>query len=331
MTKTPETMTFQEIRAFTQTGVKALGNPAMVTLVDEFPDDKAMGKMAKTLASPMTTFIKPTTAPGVYDLRHFSPDGGECHICGHATMAAAEFLAREKPELRKNGQITFKLNPKFGVSDKSEIIAVINGNDISMTMPAVTELQPITDPEFYKIISAGLKVAESEITKPAYFAPRTRDLVIAFHDQDVLLTLQPDFKALKEMALKGKYIHEGLMGTAKSTIAGYDIVNRVFLPGINVNEDIACGSANCSIIPFWALKTTGIFDPSQKDFRVLYPYPPGAKDEVGGVQQLHLEAAKKEIVLTGQALYAKTVALGLSKKKLAASNSNQHKAKKFKP
>jgi len=330
MTKAPETLTFQEIKAFTQTGVKVLGNPAMVTLVDEFPDDKTMGKMAKTLASPMTTFIKPTATPGVYDLRHFSPDGDECHICGHATLAAAEYLAREKPELRKNGQITFKLNPKFGVSAKSEIIADINGSDISMTMPAVTELQPITELEFYKILSAGLNVAESEIMKPVYFAPRTRDLVVAFNDPDVLMTLQPDFKALKDMALKGKYIHEGMMGTAKSNIAGYDIVNRVFLPDINVNEDIACGSANCSIIPFWALKTK-VFDATKKDFSVLYPYPPAAKGFVGGIQQLHLEAAKKEIVLAGQATYAKGVTLTLSKKKIMPSNSNQPKAKKFKP
>lgn len=309
--------TFHEINAFTRKGMQVLGNPAAVTIVDAFPDDATMGQAAKMLASPMTTFVKPTAEKGVYELRHFSPDGDECHICGHATMAATEQILRETPELRANGNITFKMNPKFGVSAKSEINAKIDGDNISLTMPADVNLQPMTDPEFYKVLCEGLRVQESELMKPVYFSPRIRDLVVGFKNPEVLLALDPDFDKLKKMAIEGKFIHEGLMGTCKSDIDGFDVINRVFLPGIDVNEDVACGSANCSVMPFWAVKNADAFDAGKKDFTVIYPYPPAPAGFVGGVQDLNINVAAEEIILTGQAKYMKSTAIQVLKKNSA--------------
>lgn len=300
-------MEFQEIKAFTQAGVNVIGNPACVTFVEEFPTDLEMGKAAKMLGSPMTTFIKSTDVPNVFDIRHFSPDGDECHICGHATMAAVELLARNNPSLRNGAHLMINMNPKFGVSANSSIEADISGLNISLKMPAILDLQPMTDPEFYRILCEGLRVAEDDLMKPVYFAPRIRDLVVAFKEADVLLTLDPDFPKLKEMAINGKYVHEGLMGTAPSNLPGFDVINRVFLPGIDVNEDIACGSGNCSVIPLWATKSQGAFEEGKTDFKVVYPYPPGEKGFVGGVQHIKIDVAGKNLILTGQATFEKNI------------------------
>ena len=314
-------MRFHKIKAFTQQGMDVIGNPATVMVVEDFPDDSIMGQAAKILAEPMTTFVRATDEDGVYDIRHFSPDGDECHVCGHATMAAAELLARENPALRNRSDIVFKMNPKFGVSDKSIIKAHIDGNTISLTLPAIMDLQPMTDPEFYRLLTEGLRVSEDDLVKPVYFAPRIRDIVVAFKDPNTLLALDPDFPRLKAMAIDSPYLHEGMMGTAPSNIEGFDIINRVFLPGIDVNEDVACGSANCSIIPFWATKCVDAFDAAKKDFRVIYPYPPGAKGYVGGIQHLHIDVQKGEIILTGQASYEASINITLPKKSPTLSRS----------
>ena len=295
---------FHTIKAFTQKGLKIIGNPASITHVEEFPSDDTMGRAAKILASPMTTFIKQTEKKNVFEIRHFSPDGDECHVCGHATMAATQYLIETGLVSRQDNSVIFKMNPKFAVSTNHEIVAEINDDNISLTLPAVTELEPISDPEFYKILSIALRVPEDEFEKPAYFAPRVRDIVVAFKNQETMLALEPDFEKLKKMALQGKFIHEGMMTTAKSSIAGFDIANRVFLPGIDVNEDVACGSANCSIIPYWVLKS-GLFDDAKRDFNVIYPYPPAGEDYIGGIQKLRLRVDEKEIILTGQALSEK--------------------------
>ena len=306
-------MDFHEIKAFTRQGMQVIGNPATVTIVDEFPDDATMGQAARMLASPMTTFVRPTDNPKVFELRHFSPDGDECHVCGHATMAATELILRQNPSLRNNGDLSFRLNPKFGINANSEIKATIDGQNISLTMPAIIDLQPMTDPEFYKVLCEGLRVQESELMKPVYFAPRVRDIVVGFKNAEVLLALDPDFEKLKKMAIEGKFIHEGLMGTSMSTIENFDVINRVFLPGIDVNEDVACGSANCSVMPFWAAKNPDKFSAGKTDFKVIYPYPPGEEGYVGGVQDLHISIPRQEIILTGQASFEKTIGIDVVK------------------
>jgi PhzF family phenazine biosynthesis protein len=299
-------MEFHEIKAFTKENEQVLGNPATVTIVKDFPSDVEMGGYAKALASPMTTFLKPLSEH-VYEVRHFSPDGDECHICGHATMAAIEHLLQTKPHLRENVELIVHMNPKFGVSDNSVIKVKTDGKNIALTMPAIMDLQPIDDPEFYHVLCQGLGVAEDDLRKPCYFAPRIRDLVVTFKDPDVLLTLKPDFDKLKDMALHGKFQHEGLMGSAPSNIKGFDVINRVFLPGINVNEDIACGSGNCSVIPYWATKADDAFAADKKDFTVVYPYPPGPTGYVGGVQRITIDKKAGTIDLAGQASYAQSI------------------------
>lgn len=292
-----------------------IGNPAAICLVDRFPEERVMGEAAFRLQSPMTSFVRRTSDPHVFEIRHFAPDGKENHVCGHATLAAAELLARNNPDFRKGATITFKLNPKFKINPANAFTARIDGNDIHLTVPAVTEMQRVDDPEFYRALADTLGVAETDFTGPAYYVPRIINYVVGLRDQDALIKMKPDFAKLKVLAASAKFPHEGIMATAKSDFPGYDIMTRVFLPIIGVDEDVACGSANCSVVPYWALKRQGEFDLAKTMFRAMFPYPPRAHDGVvGGVQDLSFDAAKKEVTIKGQAAYQRAFVLNIGPK-----------------
>lgn len=305
---------FHIINAFSDDEEGAEGNPAAVCLVDQFPDEKTMGEAAKRLGAPMTSFIRKTNEKNTFEIRHFSPaEGEENHVCGHATMAAAEFLALEYPELRKGNGITFKLNPKFGISEKNECKVSIKGRNITVALPAVMEMQKIDDPEFYTLLADALNIKESDIDGPAWYAPRIINYVIAFRDEKTLLNMKPDFEKLLSLARSEKFPHEGIMATSKTNIKGYDILTRVFLPITGVNEDVACGSANCSVIPYWTEKRPGAFPPDKTAFCGIFPYPPRLHENIiGGIQYLSFDREKKEIGITGKATYTRPWSLDIA-------------------
>lgn len=304
--------TFHEVNAFTQKGMAVVGNPATICLVQQFPDDRIMGLAAKKLARPMTSFVRQTDDPHIFEIRHFSPDGEENHVCGHATLAASEFLATTQPALRQGQEITFRLNPKYAINAANNFKAYIKGDNISLTMPAITELKKVSDPEFYKLLAEALRIDESDIVKPAYYAPRIINYVVEFNDQAKLLSTQPDFKKLKALALSIKFPHEGIMATVQSEDSEYDIMSRVFLPVIDVDEDIACGSSCCSIIPYWASFNKTAFPAGKQQFTHLFPYPPVMHlNQLGGLQHVDFNELDKEIILTGQASYVQAIAMSV--------------------
>ena len=310
----PDKLEFHQVNAFTKNGMNVLGNPATICLINDFLDDITMGKCAKELASPMTSFVRPTNDPYIFEIRHFSPDGLENHVCGHATVAAAELLAMKYPDFRKGREITFKLNPKYAINSENSFIATIKGNDISLKMPAVTEMKEVKSPKFYSLLAEALQIKPSDIVKPAYYAPRIINYVVELKNQDVLINMRPDFNKLANLAQSKKFSHEGIMATVKSEAAQYDTMTRVFLPIIGVDEDIACGSANCSVIPYWKLKNKTAFPSLKDEFNNLFPYPPEQHNGfVGGVQHLKFDAANEQIILTGQASYKHPIEVDLTK------------------
>jgi len=269
-----------------------------------------MSLAAKYIGSPMTSFVRYTNDPDIFDIRHFSPDGKENHVCGHATLAATEHLAYEHPEYRRGNKITFRLNPKYAINKDNEFKAYIKDHDITLTMPAITELESVNDPAFYTSLADALRINKNDIVQPAFYAPRIINYVVALKDTKTLLSMKPDFKKLTALATSEKFPHEGVMATTQSDTNDYDIFTRVFLPVIGVDEDIACGSSNCSIIPYWSLFRGDVFAADKQNFKVLFPYPPGKhENKVGGVQDLHVDLQSKSITITGQASFQKTISL----------------------
>lgn len=200
------------------------GNPAGVCILEESLSEDLMQKIAMENNLSETAFaIKDND---IYNLRWFTP-GGEIDLCGHATLATA-FVLMNYYEKEKN-IITFDtLSGRLTVHKTEDLY--------EMDFPAVTsEKLEITA----QMIEA-LGVAPIE-------AYKNRDLLFVFDSEEEVKNMKPDFSKLKEFP-KGL----GVVTTAKGD--KFDFVSRAFFPKLNVNEDPVCGSAHCSLIPYWADK-----------------------------------------------------------------------------
>lgn len=69
------------------------GNPAAVTLVEDFPSDESCQKLVAEMNLSETAFIKPL-GPDHFHIRWFTPKV-EVKLCGHATLASAHILFEE--------------------------------------------------------------------------------------------------------------------------------------------------------------------------------------------------------------------------------------------
>ena len=88
--------TISLFKVFTDEHIPTLGNPAAVVMNDAMLPVEQMEAIAIWTQQPMTAFISPREhKPLEFDIRYYDMGGRECHICGHATLAAAAHLAQE--------------------------------------------------------------------------------------------------------------------------------------------------------------------------------------------------------------------------------------------
>lgn len=202
------------------------GNPAAVCVVDAFPDDALMLRMARENALTHTAFIR-FREPGLYDMRWFTPKM-EVDLVGHATLAAGYVVTRY---LEPQCQLV-----RF--ETKGGLLTVRRAGELwEMDFPTYTLKQlEVTDE-----IADALGVRPLEVW-------RARDLVCVFDDPQVIRDMTPDQEKLRR--LKG-----ALMQVTAPGDGPYDCVSRTFGPKMNMPEDPVCGSGHCHIIPYWAMRT----------------------------------------------------------------------------
>ena len=201
------------------------GNPAAVCVVNAFPSDDLMLRMARENALTHTAFIR-LCLPGLYEMRWFTPKM-EVDLVGHATLAAGfvvtRFLEPYSSSVRfmtKGGLLTVRRS----------------GELLEMDFPAYTLKQlEVTDE-----ITDALGVRPLEVW-------RARDLVCIFDDPRIIRDMNPDQEKLRR--LKG-----ALMQVTAPGDGPYDCVSRTFGPKMDMPEDPVCGSGHCHIIPYWAAK-----------------------------------------------------------------------------
>ena len=201
------------------------GNPAAVCIVDNFPDDEIMLKIAQENNLSETAFA--VKEKNFYKLRWFTPSC-EIDFCGHATLATA-FVILTQIEKDLNSVEFETLHGKFSVTKDKTFF--------EMNFPAYDYKKiPVTD-EMSEAI--GEKVIEACLS---------RDLLLVIEDDKKIKNLQPDFDKLKKL--------DGLIQavTAKSSDKNFDCVSRVFAPKIKIAEDPVTGSTHCLIAPYWAEK-----------------------------------------------------------------------------
>lgn len=203
------------------------GNPAAVCLVDRFPPDTLMQRIALEMNLSETAFVTPSDS-AVFDLRWFTPLA-EVDLCGHATLAAAHVLYRTRA-VEEDEAVRFRT--------RSGVLGVERTADgrLSMDFPA-EPVEPIDAPDG---LSEALGVAVVAC------GSNRMDILAELADESTLRAVRPDMTAIADLDCRGVIV------TARSDRDGRDFVSRFFAPAMGVPEDPVTGSAHCALAPYWA-------------------------------------------------------------------------------
>ncbi|MFD9395319.1 PhzF family phenazine biosynthesis protein [Streptomyces sp. NPDC060000] len=209
------------------------GNPAGVLLLDAFPDDNRLQKIALEVNHAETAFAHPLPEGGAADwaLRWFTP-AAEVDLCGHATLATAHVLHTTGTHL---GPVRF--------ATRSGVLVATPAEDGSITLDFPTA--PLTE------VAIPDGVGEALGAEPlACFdtGPHVGDLLVELADEQTVHALRPDHKAL------AVHSRRGIIATARAEDPdlGHDFVSRCFFPNFGIDEDPVTGSAHTALAPYWS-------------------------------------------------------------------------------
>ncbi|MGW2516258.1 PhzF family phenazine biosynthesis protein [Streptomyces sp. NPDC001617] len=209
------------------------GNPAGVLLLDSFPDDDRLQKIALEVNHAETAFAHPLPEGGAADwaLRWFTP-AAEVALCGHATLATAHVLHTTGAH---EGTVRF--------TTRSGVLVATPEADGSITLDFPTA--PLTAVEIPEGVAEALG---AEPLSAFDTGPNVGDLVVELADEKTIHGLSPDIRAL------GAYSARGIIATARAEdpARGYDFVSRCFFPNVGIDEDPVTGSAHTALAPFWS-------------------------------------------------------------------------------
>ncbi len=197
------------------------GNPAAVCVIESWPPETSMMKLAMENNLSETAFIvKEETG---YHLRWFTP-GTEVELCGHATLASAYVILNHyEPQ-----SDVVKFNTLSG-----ELTVCRKGNLYEMNFPTY-ELReiPVTD------------AMEKAFGVRPIKAVLGLDLVCVFDSEETVRNMTPNQELLAGI--------EGRIQNATARGKKTDCVSRSFCPKLSIAEDPVCGSAHCQIAAYWA-------------------------------------------------------------------------------
>lgn len=200
------------------------GNPAGVCVMEDWLSDGMMQKIASENNLSETAFAVKEGDSDHYHLRWFTP-GGEIDLCGHATLATAYVITNfYEKELEK---IRFQ-------TLSGELVVLKKSNLYELDFPSINVEEYMLTEQMVEAL--GIRPIETYLG---------RDLVFVLENEEAVLNLSPDFAKLAQFP-------EGLAVFVTAKGKAVDFVSRAFWPKLQVNEDPVCGSAHCSLTPFWA-------------------------------------------------------------------------------
>ncbi|GIM91522.1 PhzF family phenazine biosynthesis protein [Paractinoplanes toevensis] len=219
-------MRIRIVDAFTATPFR--GNPAGVVVLDEFPEAEWMQRVAAEVNLSETAFVHPVGDD--FALRWFTP-AVEVALCGHATLATAHVLGRDKASFHT----------------LSGVLTAVSGGDGWYTLDFPTApLTPVPAPPWLA------EVLGAEVGEVHHTGPNTDDLLVELADEATVRGLRPDFATLARVE------NRGVVVTAPAAEAGdYDFVSRFFGAAAGVAEDPVTGSAHTALAPFWSARLGG--------------------------------------------------------------------------
>lgn len=197
------------------------GNPAAVCVMDCWPSDEAMMKLAMENNLSETAFI--VKEEKGYHLRWFTP-GTEVELCGHATLASSFVILN----FYEKGCDEVRFHTLSG-----ELIIKKTENRYEMNFPTY----PLQEIEVTDAMEKAFGVRPVK-------AVLGLDLVCVFETEAQVRGMVPNQDLLLE--IPGRIQN----ATAKGTET--DCVSRSFCPKLAIPEDPVCGSAHCQIADYWA-------------------------------------------------------------------------------
>jgi predicted PhzF superfamily epimerase YddE/YHI9 len=209
-----------QIHAFTSTVFG--GNPAGVCLLDTWPTDTVLARIAHDFGPSVTAFLGP--GEGTHRLRWFTRGKHEVmSFCGHATFAAAHAVFHEV------GADALQFDTVTGMRPA----ALVDGG-ISMGIPCWSN----------SLAGAPEGLEPALRATPSSVHRSERDWIALFDTPEEVDALAPDYDVMRAFG------HSAVIATASS---GTDIVFRFFCPGFSIGEqeDPATGSAISALGPFW--------------------------------------------------------------------------------
>jgi len=199
------------------------GNPAAVCILEQWPEEARMQKIANENNLSETAFSVPVGE--CFEIRWFTPEI-EVELCGHATLATAHVLFNhlEYP----GDQICFDSLHSGRLSVKRK------GNLLTLDFPC-DRMEEMVVPEL--IVTALL-------TPPLKAFRGKTDFMFVFASESEIETMEPDFGLLAQVGGRGVIV----------TAPGNDVdfVSRFFAPQTGINEDPVTGSAHTSLTPYWS-------------------------------------------------------------------------------
>jgi PhzF family phenazine biosynthesis protein len=199
------------------------GNPAAVVLLDDWLPDAVLAAIAAENNVAETAFVIPRG--DVMPLRWFTPLV-EVDLCGHATLAAAHVLF----------SYSFPSATRLTFGTRSGNLAVTrDGELLSMDFPArAGKPLAITDT---LVFAVGVRPLEAHLA---------RDLLVILESEYQVRDFQPDYERIASIDAFALII--SAPGGAE------DYVYRFFAPRQGIPEDPVTGSANCTLVPYWAAR-----------------------------------------------------------------------------
>ncbi|MCG3863798.1 PhzF family phenazine biosynthesis protein [Photobacterium sp. Ph6] len=196
----------------------ASGNPCGVLELDSWLSDEELQKITCDAELPVTSFI--INFDGQFYIRWFAMDG-EINLCGHGSLGAGAAI------ISKYNLDSVLFSSKYG-----DVSIAKNNGIYTLELPS------------WKGETCSIPTEISDIAVDAIDVFSTRDLVLVLPSIESVRNFQPDDMRFKQLS---KY--HALIVTAANGENGY--VLRYFAPKIGISEDLATGSAQCSLAPYW--------------------------------------------------------------------------------
>jgi len=268
--------------------VQTRGNPAAVVLLRDHISSAERQTMAQTLEAPMTAFVRRRGVSAAYEVSYFSASGDEFQVCGHASVAAARGIA----DRFGDRQAELLLARPFPSTSSVVIRVDASGHRVSMTLPSATTSK-CDDIDIARQVAALAHIDVGAIREVVFSS--VGDLHIPLKTPEALLGINLDEAPAAEWTR-----HLGLRGllfSCPSRRLTHEIETRAFFPAFGIYEDVACGSANCTVVPYWVAQNVGL----GSVLRVGYPaaQPHGS---LGGEMVVTMDAVASTITIEGLVL-----------------------------